>query len=96
MGNTTRPKPNSPSRPRNVQPILNQIKNRQARLKNESSKLQTVYKNLGKKLNSEAFYESDFIRLEIVKRRAQELLREKKMLDKAYRDTIRYQITHWS
>jgi hypothetical protein len=96
MGNVTRPKTNSPSRRLNVQSVLNRIKNHQERLKNESSKLQTLYKNMGKRLESGMVYESDFIRFEAIKRRVMELLAEKKALEKAYRNMIQFQIKHWA
>jgi hypothetical protein len=95
MGNTTRPKPNSPPGPgRNVQPIINRIRNRQTKLKNEANKLQTLYRNIGRRLEAGVFYESDYIRLEAIKRAVHELIQEKKDLERAFWAMLRYQIKH--
>ena len=95
MGNATKHSPPRKASPaRNVQPILNRIRNRQSKLKNEANKLQKLYKNIGTRLENGVFYESDFIRLEAIKRAVQELMQEKKDLERAYWAMIRYQMRH--
>lgn len=49
---------------------------------------------MGNRIRSDAFYESDMIKIEQMEARARELMREKRILDRMHSNLVRYQLTH--
>jgi hypothetical protein len=92
MGNVTKPRKLSPKR--NVEPQLNAIRRRLPQLKNEANALQNAFKRLGPRINSGTFNERDLVAMELIPRRMQEIVNEKKALDRMYAKLIRHQLTH--
>lgn len=93
MGNITRPKPNSPARPRNVQPTINRINARLSQLRKNAKKLAKAHKNLGEMFGNN-FYQQNMIQVKMMERHAQKLILEKKMLERTRQELIRYQLSH--
>jgi hypothetical protein len=94
MGNSTTTKPRKLSPKRNVEPHLNAIRRRLPQLKNEANALQNAFKRLGPRINSGTFNERDLVAMELIPRRMQEIVNEKKALDRMYAKLIRHQLTH--
>jgi hypothetical protein len=92
MGNVTKPRKLSPKR--NVEPHLNAIRRRLPQLKKEANALQNAFKRLGPRINSGTFNERDLVAMELIPRRMQEIVNEKKALDRMYAKLIRHQLTH--
>jgi division protein CdvB (Snf7/Vps24/ESCRT-III family) len=93
MGNATKHSPPKATSPvRNVQPTINRINSRLAQLKKNAKKLQKAHKNLGEMFGNN-FYQQNMIQLKMMERHAQNLMREKKMLDRVRQDLIRYQLS---
>jgi division protein CdvB (Snf7/Vps24/ESCRT-III family) len=94
MGNATKHSPTRVSSPaRNVQSTINRINARLVQLKKNAKKLQTAHKNLGEMFGNN-FYQQNMIQVKMMERHAQEIMREKKMLDRSRQQLIRYQLTH--
>ena len=95
MGNATKHSPPRVLSPvRNVQPTINRINARLVQLKRNATNLRNAHRRLGNRIGNGNFYESDMIQLELMGRRAQELMREKKMLERTRQNLIRYQLSH--
>lgn len=92
MGNVTQPRKPFPKR--NVEPHLNAIRRRLPQLKEEANALQNAFKRIGTKINSGRFNEEDLVTMELIPRRMQEIVNEKKALDRMYARLIRHQLTH--
>jgi hypothetical protein len=95
MGNATKHSPPKAASPvRNVQPTINRITARLAQLKRNATNLRNAHRRLGNRIGNGNFYEQNMIQLELMGRRAQELMREKKALERARQNLIRYQLSH--
>ena len=93
MGNATKHSPPRVSSPvRNVQPTINRINSRLAQLRKNAKKLQKAHKNLGEMFGNN-FYQQNMVHLKMLERNARELMREKKMLERARQNLIRYQLS---
>jgi archaellum component FlaC len=94
MGNATKHSPPRISSPaRNVQSTINKINSRLVQLRKNAKKLQKAHKNLGEMFGNN-FYQQNMIQVKMMERNAQNLMREKKMLERSRHELIRYQLAH--
>ena len=94
MGNSTKTRPTRVSPKRNVEPQLNAIRRRIPQLRNEMNALQNAFKRVGQRINSGTFNERDIVVMHLIPRRVQEIIDEKRALDRIYWNLIRHQATH--
>jgi hypothetical protein len=94
MGNATKHSPPRVLSPvRNVQPTINRINARLAQLKRNATNLRNAHRRMGNRIGNGNFYESDMIQLGLMERRARELMREKKTLERTRQNLISYQLS---
>jgi hypothetical protein len=92
MGNATKHSPPKAMSPvRNVQPAINRINARMAQLKKNANKLIQAHKNISEIFGNN--FQLNANNIKTMERHAQELMREKKMLERTRQNLIRYQIS---